>query len=942
MKKLKAFGLSIACMTLMFAIISAPAGAESWNAYAGWSDTSNPSPSPEVPTWTYGKLSGDNWTWYTYSFHEDNWNTGELGAGTPAWRDPDPFPWWEAVAKSTASTPQTKYDLPNGSLILYNSGITWTAPRATTVNILGGVWNGIDRDLPSRNNEVRLVVKGTLLFDLEIPDRNTGVTSANPFTFEQAIVAAGGNASDLQNIAVSAGDTIVVDVTDFTGMGDLAGVNFAVSEPSAGGDISGTVTDSVTAAPIAGAVVRLIGTANSVTTGADGKYVFTDLAPQGYTLSITKLGYMMKRATSVTPPATQDFALGPLKGMDWAKSAFASANVNEGTAELVNDGDAANTGWRPATVQVGDWVMLTWSDPLTVGTVLVNSRLPGNEANQPGLDYFVESSMNGTDWNELRHVSVTEAPHVRWIEIIHLPSPVVMKYLRVRLNCEDAKVGPLTSIECFKPDRIVTGLLKDAASVPVAGAYVYACESIDGNRGPISITWKAVTGLDGSYNLLLPTGTFMVIAAPVDGIGAQSAQLESGPVPDLTIGNRASGSPSYVDNFDSVPNGSTNPLLETFMGTPPIGSNGKMLAQVAGLPPSASTIKDLSSIDCVLDIDTNWSSSALIARYVNWNGPVLMLAWPSWLKGIYIHEVHGGIWDMGPKIVCPVIDERQGHLHVVVAGNQMQGFLSDRWNTYWTPPYTLLYNLGTGKMGFYNDSPGFNQLLDNLVVGGLSARDTVVSPGNAKERGAGWIGSVKGIVTAMFSDYREFILEAEDRSSAIAVVAGNVDSLGLSLGKEVVVFGALRSDGKFDGGLLPDLTLTGRTVDLRPLGMANKNLAGVVGVGLANTNLLVKVWGKVLHTPATFADGNMVFHITDGTAMAGGPTVEVPIPGYPQAPADSVQVIIPPSVAVAGVTLPADGDYVDVGGIASEGLATIGSIRAVRIRGASDLRSIPQ
>jgi hypothetical protein len=43
--------------------------------------------------------------------------------------------------------------------------------------------------------------------------------------------------------------------------------------------------------------------------------------------------------------------------------------------------------------------------------------------------------------------------------------------------------------------------------------------------------------------------------------------------------------------------------------------------------------------------------------------------------------------------------------------------------------------------------------------------------------------------------------------------------------------------------------------------------------------LLVRGWGKVLDEPVLFEDGTVRFHVTDGTALAGGATLVVPNPG---------------------------------------------------------------
>ena len=62
---------------------------------------------------------------------------------------------------------------------------------------------------------------------------------------------------------------------------------------------------------------------------------------------------------------------------------------------------------------------------------------------------------------------------------------------------------------------------------------------------------------------------------------------------------------------------------------------------------------------------------------------------------------------------------------------------------------------------------------------------------------------------------------------------------------------------------------------LGPVGMNNRSLAGAVGDDCLSTmDLHAKVWGKVIDTPTTLANGDLMFHITDGSA-AGSPDVIV-------------------------------------------------------------------
>ena len=154
----------------------------------------------------------------------------------------------------------------------------------------------------------------------------------------------------------------------------------------------------------------------------------------------------------------------------------------------------------------------------------------------------------------------------------------------------------------------------------------------------------------------------------------------------------------------------------------------------------------------------------------------------------------------------------------------------------------------------------------------VAATSQPCSVGQARNAGPGWAGIVSGIVTAVFRDYGRFVIEAEDRSSGLSVTP--IRPVGLQVGQEVRVAGGILSDGRLQA--VADAVQTGRTVTIDPVGVANKSITGVVGnPGLANTDMLVSAWGRVIDEPVAASDFSRRFHITDGSA-SGGPTVGLP------------------------------------------------------------------
>jgi subtilase family serine protease len=80
------------------------------------------------------------------------------------------------------------------------------------------------------------------------------------------------------------------------------------------GDLQGTVTDAVTAAPIGGASVSISGAgSNATTTDGNGHYLFAAIATGAYNVTVTASGYSTASATGVAVTAggttTQNFAL---------------------------------------------------------------------------------------------------------------------------------------------------------------------------------------------------------------------------------------------------------------------------------------------------------------------------------------------------------------------------------------------------------------------------------------------------------------------------------------------------------------------------------------------------------------------------------------------------------------------------------------------------------
>ena len=85
--------------------------------------------------------------------------------------------------------------------------------------------------------------------------------------------------------------------------------------PAQTGRITGTVTDSATAQPVAAADVIVVGTSHRTKTGSDGTFTLTDVPAGVHVVDARRIGYTALRRPGVQVPAggsvTVDFRLPP-------------------------------------------------------------------------------------------------------------------------------------------------------------------------------------------------------------------------------------------------------------------------------------------------------------------------------------------------------------------------------------------------------------------------------------------------------------------------------------------------------------------------------------------------------------------------------------------------------------------------------------------------------
>ncbi|MBI2842645.1 MAG: discoidin domain-containing protein [Armatimonadetes bacterium] len=683
--------------------------------------------------------------------------------------------------------------------------------------------------------------------------------------------------------------------------------NFKVETAGAGtGTLSGKVSDNLTGAAVANAIVESINLSDgsvglSTTTGSDGTYTLSGI-PSSMLVGVRArhssylVGPVVKVFVADGGSQTQDLLLDPVS-MDIARAALATASstleaAGFGPASSVNDGNSG-TGWMASAGPAGEWVQLAWSDNVSVSRIAIDSAGPIG-------DYDLKYSTNGTDWTLAKNVTSSEVGHPHWIEIVDLPSPITMKYLQLVINSETVDpTAKIYSIECYMPAGSVVGAVKDSTGAPVADATVFVTEikrvkvgsSYAFVRGAGRLPIKGTTDASGIYDIPTPEGKVLVTAAANDSFTVSSdlTTVDEGvatTVPDLVITTRVPASVSFQDDFNDIPDGQVNPRWTLAYGadwsSEWTGSGGMYLSGATDtLGASVVLANGVATRDGVFDMDLNGFNSAIVTRYADLSNVVRL----NYFGGsVSWSERSTGATGRNSASITPALDNKDldlsspiptVHMHGVVVGDKCQGFVSDAWNTYWTDVFTLENRLETGAVGIYHTGGATSVPVtyDNFTVaGGSGVTAPPVGPGAAKAGGPGWYGSVAGTVTALFTDYNKLIVEDPSRSSAIVV--SPLPSTSLTIGDEVVILGKVRADGTFKS---VDVIVGGHN-ELDPVGVNNRDIIGAVGnAGLSNVDLLVKTYGTVLDTPAVFPDGSTRFHVTDGTALPGSATV--PIPG---------------------------------------------------------------
>ncbi|MBI2841772.1 MAG: PEP-CTERM sorting domain-containing protein [Armatimonadetes bacterium] len=184
----------VVCASLMACVVPALAA---WDLAADWNET-NPN-----GVWEYGYL--DNGAWSVMTKHVDSF----WGMDQPAFMLPETFEHpnlFKSVGLAGTNIPEGKVGGHSAPPVVQSGayGVKWTAPYATEINIAGGTW--IAMPWTERPHAVSLYINGVSVISMvDIP---YSYDAANQFT----LAAAAGDPSILQNIAIGAGESVMLTV----------------------------------------------------------------------------------------------------------------------------------------------------------------------------------------------------------------------------------------------------------------------------------------------------------------------------------------------------------------------------------------------------------------------------------------------------------------------------------------------------------------------------------------------------------------------------------------------------------------------------------------------------------------------------------------------------------------------------------------------------------
>jgi RHS repeat-associated protein len=262
---------------------------------------------------------------------------------------------------------------------------------------------------------------------------------------------------------------------------DGRGVRVAVAVAAAFGTVTGTVVDQA-GQPVAGATVRITGTANATTTDGAGNFSLT--APAGlYTLTVSKLGFLSATTTPFTLAAGATFAAGAIR-------LSPAPGTITGTV-VASPGNAPLAGAAVSLAENGDTAFADAAGSFTLV--------------EPAGTYTVTAAQAG-------YAPQTLAPFALAAGTTHPLGTITLSANPATLS------GHVVSSAGGAP---IAGATVTATALAAAGTHATSGPELPRRSARIAASFTATTDAAGNFTLQLPPGTYGVTVTAT-GFGSRT------------------------------------------------------------------------------------------------------------------------------------------------------------------------------------------------------------------------------------------------------------------------------------------------------------------------------------------------------------------------------------------------------------------------------------
>jgi sugar lactone lactonase YvrE len=430
-----------------------------------------------------------------------------------------------------------------GTLQLYPAtGVS----AANTLTIIGTVVDGVDGHALAGASVIMSQPSQTLTTDSSGHFTLSGLTA---LSFSVTISASGYQSRGYSATA--------------SGFGQLSGT-FALTPIASGGGtatatiLRGTVTDSVSSKPVAGAVVTAVGTNLTATAAADGTFELDNIQPLSLTVAANAPGYTARNySIDLTQPGTYglNIQLTPAPGAGTDKFQILSLNPVEGSsgANTIQHFSARITNLQ-ATPQsalvLGDLVDATGTTVATVSPYAPGTTTPAAQVSFPA-NSFVDLTI---PWNTAQLAPGTYRLALRVVQpgtvTRDLPTGVVLTQAETHTSIAPTysilgQLGfnpPLSQAGTSVPVTL-SALVINSGNVPLTGES-FTLKIADPTSGQTLTTAQATASTIGAgQNVLLSFGTWIPTTSgnlPVT-VSANDSNIQGSLSGSLYVGDKATG-----------------------------------------------------------------------------------------------------------------------------------------------------------------------------------------------------------------------------------------------------------------------------------------------------------------------------------------------------------------------------------------------------------------